>query len=321
MRAGVRQVLETNLWDSTTGQYLCAGKVRLPQSWTGTERLAELVSPAIHECFAAASDPPERIPLIICVSALSRLGRPSDIDDVILEAVERRLRVSLHHSSGVIARDRVSGALALRHAAKVMREAGASYCVIAAADTLLEQSLVDHLLAVDRLVTELNPNGFFVGESGAAVLVTVDTVLPGGALRVLGLGFGQERATVESDEPLRAEGMIDAIGQALGQAGLSLDELQYRISDLNGEHYRFKEMVLAMLRYERQPKPKLFDLWHPIEYLGDVGAAIAPIVFGVALDAGRKRYGIGPRALCTFGNDDGERAAVVLEFLSGVAHA
>jgi 3-oxoacyl-[acyl-carrier-protein] synthase-1 len=78
MRAGVRQVLETNLWDSTTGQYLCAGKVRLPQSWTGTERLAELVSPAIHECFAAASDPPERIPLIICVSALSRLGRPSD---------------------------------------------------------------------------------------------------------------------------------------------------------------------------------------------------------------------------------------------------
>ena len=114
-------------------------------------------------------------------------------------------------------------------------------------------------------------------------------------------------------------GMIDAIGQALGQARLPLDDLQYRISDLNGEHYRFKEMVLAMLRYERKPKPKLFDLWHPIEYLGDVGAAIAPIVFGVALDAGRKRYGIGPRALCTFGNDDGERAAIVLEFPGGAA--
>ena len=69
-----------------------------------------------------------------------------------------------------------------------------------------------------------------------------------------------------------------------------------------------------MIRYERKPKPKLFDLWHPIEYIGDVGAAIGPIVLGVALHAGQKGYGIGPTVLCTFGNDNGERAAVVTTF-------
>jgi len=83
---------------------------------------------------------------------------------------------------------------------------------------------------------------------------------------------------------------------------------------LNGEHYKFKEMVLAMMRFKRTPKPILFDLWHPIEYIGEAGAAIGPLVFGVALDASQKSYAIGPRVLCTFGNDDGERAAVVLGY-------
>jgi 3-oxoacyl-[acyl-carrier-protein] synthase-1 len=170
-----------------------------------------------------------------------------------------------------------------------------------------------HFLEQDRLITEMNPNGFFVGEAGSAVLVASGSTAQQDGLRVLGAGLGREPATVTSDEPLRATGLIAAIGAALAGSGFALDDLHYRISDLNGEHYRFKEMVLAMLRYERKPKPKLFDLWHPIEFIGDVGAAIGPIVLGVALDASRKGYGIGPRVLCTFGNDDGERAALVVE--------
>jgi 3-oxoacyl-[acyl-carrier-protein] synthase-1 len=57
-------------------------------------------------------------------------------------------------------------------------------------------------------------------------------------------------------------------------------------------------------------------LWHPIEYIGDVGAAIGPIVLGVALHASQKGYGIGPTVLCTFANDNGERAATVVNFQS-----
>ena len=94
-----------------------------------------------------------------------------------------------------------------------------------------------------------------------------------------------------------------------------MDDLQYRITDLNGEHYKFKEMALAMMRFPYKPKPRLFDLWHPIEYVGEVGAAIGPIVLAIALDAGRKNYGVGPSVLCTFGNDDGARAAIVANFV------
>jgi 3-oxoacyl-[acyl-carrier-protein] synthase-1 len=317
MRAGIRNVVEANLWDATTGTYLSAGKVSLPQWWVGTGKLAELVTPAIRECLDAVSVPPDEIPILLGVCSRSRPGRFERLEEEILQEIEHRLDIHLHPSSCVIPRDRVSVVVGLREAGALFTERKASHCVVAAVDSLIEQEVVDHLLAQDRLITEMNPNGFFVGEAGSAVLVTSDETGPRDALRILGMGLGLEAATVDSEEPLRAAGLIEAMGAALKDSGMSLDELHYRITDLNGEHYRFKEMVLAMLRYERKPKPKLFDLWHPIEYIGDVGTAISPVVLGVALDASRRRYGIGPRVLCTFGNDDGERAALVVEHQLG----
>ena len=197
--------------------------------------------------------------------------------------------------SRVIPRDRVSLVVALEQASRLLATGEVSYCVVAAVDSLVQQEAVDGFLADERLITEMNPNGFFVGEAGSAILVTREDLAPHDRLVILGAGLGAEPATVSSDKPLRAVGLIEAIGTALTESGLLLDQLHYRITDLNGEHYRFKEMVLATLRYERKPKPKLLILWHPIEYIGDVGAAIGPIVLGVALDASRKRYGVGPR--------------------------
>ena len=129
--------------------------------------------------------------------------------------------------------------------------------------------------------------------------------------------MAREVATIESDEPLRADGLNQAIRDAFREGEVTYDDLHYRITDLNGEHYKFKEMALAMMRFERKPKPKLFDLWHPIEMIGDVGAAIGPIVLAIALDASRKRYGVGPTVLTTFSNDDGERAAIVASDSAG----
>jgi 3-oxoacyl-[acyl-carrier-protein] synthase-1 len=146
------------------------------------------------------------------------------------------------------------------------------------------------------------------------VLVAKAGVDDAGELQILGLGIAREQAAIESEEPLRAEGLIEAIREAFRAGQCGYDDLQYRITDLNGEHYRFKEMTLALGRFQRKPKEKLFDLWHPIEFIGDVGAAIGPIALGIALHAGQKAYGNGPTVLCTFGNDGGERSAIVVHY-------
>lgn len=318
IRAGIRNVNETNLWDAESGTYLSAGRVPLPHWWVGLGKLAELVAPAIHECLVAAQPvPATSIPVLLGVSSSDRPFRFIGLDEQILGEIEHRLGFKLHTASRVIPRDHVSVVVALREAQELIGSGQAPCCIVAAVDSLVQQDLVEYYLEKRRILTPTNSNGFSPGEAGSALLVAPTGGRRTEELEILGTGMALERATIESDEPLRGDGLIQAIGEAFRESELTIEDVHYRITDLNGEHYKFKEMVLAMIRYERKPKPKLFDLWHPIEYIGDVGAAIGSTVLGVALHGGQKEYGIGPTVLSTLGNDNGERAAVVVTFRAG----
>ena len=321
IRAGVRGAEETNLWDKESSEYLSAGRVHLPHWWVGTGKLAELVSPAIHECLMAAHPVrPEAIPILLGLSSKDRPCRFRDLDEAILVEVEHRLGFRLHPCSRLIPLDHISAVVALGEAEKLIAIGEAPCCIIAAVDSMLDQPLVEHYLEGQRMLTPIHSNGFTAGEAGSAVLVASPARTSDGELRVLGKALAREPATIDSTEPLRGDGLVAAIQEALGQAEVDYHDLDYRITDLNGEHYKFKELMLANMRLERKPRKAIFDIWHPIEYIGDVGAAIGPILFGLALHAGHKGYGTGPRALCLMGNDRGERAAIVFQYDPGECH-
>jgi 3-oxoacyl-[acyl-carrier-protein] synthase-1 len=317
IRAGVRAVNETNLWDPESGTYLAAGKVPLPQWWVGIGKLADLISPALLECFDAAKPiPPQAIPVLLGVAPSDRPFRLANLDTELVPEIELRLGFPLHVASRMVPRDRVSVAVALQVAAELISNGTASAVIVAGVDSLLVHDLKNHYLDNRRLLTPTNSNGFSLGEAGSATLVRRATDASG-ELQVLGVAIAREQATIESDKPMRGEGLTDTIRQALGQAEVTMKEVDLRITDLNGEHYRFKEMALATNRFARTGARGKLDLWHPIEYLGDVGAAIGPIICGIALDANRKHYSPGATALCTFGNDDGARAALILSYRNG----
>ncbi len=318
IRAGIRNVYQTNLWDAETGTYLAAGKVSLPQWYVGPGKLAELAAPAILECLEAARPVPARsIPVLLGLAPPDRPFRFPGLDTQILPEIERLLGFHLHPASRAIPRDHVSVVVALREAGDLIANQKVPCVIVAAVDSLLHHDLAEYYLEKRRLLTPQNSNGFSVGEAGSAVLVTPADAAPKGELPILAMSLGREEATIESTEPLRGEGLTRVIRDALGESGLTIQNVHYRITDLNGEHYKFKEMVLAAGRFVREPTPKLFDLWHPIEYIGDVGAAIGPVLLSVALHAGQKGYDIGPNILCTLGNDDGERAAIVATYRPG----
>ena len=317
MRAGIRNVNQIGLFDRESGEFLGVGKVPLPHWWIGLGKLAELAAPAILECLRAAEPmPASEVPVLLGIAGPDRPHRVSGLEEELVGEIEHRLGFRLHPASHVIARDHVAAIVGLREAAELFSKKEATHCVVAGVDSLIQQDLAEYYLSKRRLLTSQNSNGFCPGEAGAAVLVRLERG-DSDELRVLGTGMAREEATIESEEPLRGEGLTSAIGEAFSQSRLTYDDMHYRITDLNGEHYKFKEMTLAMLRYQRKPKPKLFDLWHPIEHIGDVGAAIGPLVLGVALHAGQKSYGNGPTVLCTFGNDEGERAAAVVSYHRG----
>ena len=319
LRAGIRGVDAEFLWDLESGDYVTAGKVPLPQWWEGVGKLPKLVAPAIYECLQKTEAcPASEIVLLLGVASFQRPSRWKASDSEIIGAIEHELEQRFHPASRVIAHGHVSGAVALRSAQKLVHAEDVRSCIIAGVDSFLEQETLDAYLAERRILTENNSNGFSPGEAGSAVLVGPAEDNLEGELRIIGLGFAKEEATITSDKPLRGEGLTNACRNALTSAGRTMADIDYRITDLNGEHYKFKEATFAFGRLLKERRPSI-DLWHPIEYIGDIGAAIGPCVLAVALHAAQKGYAPGASILFHFSNDGGERAAIVAEYHNAVS--
>jgi 3-oxoacyl-[acyl-carrier-protein] synthase-1 len=182
--------------------------------------------------------------------------------------------------------------------------------MICGVDSYLTTLSIAHYLAESRLLTPDNSNGFIPGEAAAAVLCApADT----GQLRLFGLGLAREPAFIynPADLPLRGDGMTSAYRAALAETGIELNRLGYRIADLIGEQYWFKQSALASIRLLRDYHG-FQDLWSPAESLGNVGAASAPLMVGVALTAAAKRYAAGNPVLVESSSDTGACAAAIL---------
>jgi len=134
----------------------------------------------------------------------------------------------------------------------------------------------------------------------------------------IGVGFGVEEAHIGSDEPLRADGLSLAIEAGLAQAQCAMHDIDYRITDLSGEQYYFKEATLALARTLRRRKES-FDIWHPAECIGEAGAVAGLAAFAVADAASRGGYAPGTSVLVHAANDAGQRASAVLRFGSSAA--
>jgi 3-oxoacyl-[acyl-carrier-protein] synthase-1 len=105
--------------------------------------------------------------------------------------------------------------------------------------------------------------------------------------------------------------MTAAYKAAMDEANVDLAHVEYRISDLIGEQYWFKQSALAHLRLERGRTP-FQDLWSPAENVGNVGAAVVPLMIGMALAAAKKGYDMGSPVLIEASGDDGACGALVL---------
>ncbi|MET0350527.1 MAG: hypothetical protein ABW067_12125 [Rhizobacter sp.] len=312
LRAGLSAVRETPWKDHGSGDPIKGSRVSLPHWWEGTGKLADLVAPAIHECLQVASvDDIASIPVLVGVSAPDRPGRPGDLDTTLLDEIAARLGSPLHPASRLFAADQAGCAQALVQARALLARPEVPWVVVAGVDSLLAQDTLEARSASRRLVTGDNSNGFFPGEAGTAVLLADAERHDGPALVLLGLGFATEPATIEGTAPLRAEGLTRAMRQALEAAGVTLKDVAWRLADLSGEHYKFKEAAFAAGRLNDLDRDTPLDIWHPIESLGEIGAAVLPCLFAMALDAGRHGRAPGRLSLCHVGSDAGERAAVV----------
>lgn len=310
IRAKISNPTETRFIDSR-GEWIMAHQVPLAPPWRGRLRLVKMAAIAIGECMGGADASAWRaVPMLLCLAEKDRPGRLADIDDALFTEIERELGMKFAPDSAVIAHGRVSAAIAMARARTLLHEQQVEQVLIAAVDSLLAGPTLAALEHGARLLTHQNSNGFIPGEAASAVLVGRPSVYAPVQLVCTGLGFGVEQAVINSGDPLRAEGLTAAIRTALADAGCEMQDLDFRIVDVSGEQYHFKEAALAVSRILRIRKNH-FYMWHPADCIGEVGAAAGPAIFSVASAAARKGYADGNKLLCHFGNDAGQRASAV----------
>ncbi len=313
MRAAISAFTETRFMNRD-GDWIIGCPVPLDPPLRGRAKLAHLAASAIKECLNVDRNlKPDAIPLLLCVAERERPGRLDGLDDQLLDEVQGILGVCFHLKSCTIARGRVGGAVAVDLARKLVQNERVPRCLVAGVDSYI----VGPTLAVyeerHRLLTGGNSNGFLPGEAGSAVLLGPSAATGRAELNCLAIGFGQERVTIDSEEPFRADGLVEAFRALKTDGGVTLDDADYRYTDCNGEQYGFKNDRLAYARTVRKLKDR-FDHLHPADCIGEIGAAVGPCVMGLALAAVQKGYAEGPGVLCHFSSDDGERAAMLFRY-------
>lgn len=328
MRAGVRNVVEGKLWDYSGSKCLPVGRPYLRQWWVGRDMLAELVAPAIEECLEVAGQiartPVESIPIVMIVAPPDRPCRWPDLDRALTGDIAHKLGRGLPHGSALIPKGRSGIVPALDYAATLLESRQHTMCVVAGVESFLKEGIVDHYQFTEsRLLTEANSNGFTLGEAGAAILVTTPAWHQRSELTILGVGQAHDPSGAGGTEthPPKGDGLTHSIRSALAMAHLEHCAIDLRVSDANGEKWKFKETTFAEGRMDR-PRPAgmpprrlgYLDHWHPNEFMGEVGSAVGPVMLGWALHAGCKRYLPGPRLLFHASEDNGDRAAFVAEF-------
>ncbi len=309
MRARLDGFQETR-FTGARGEPLIGAPIPLPRDWIGERRIAHLAAGAISEALAEGHTAGEQTALILCLAEDNRLGKPVRDASRLLTQIAEIVEIAPHVKSRVISYGRPSGHVALEQARRLISSGQVPNVVIVGVDSYLTSRTVRHYLNQSRLMTKFNPNGFIPGEAAAAVLCTK----PGkGLLTLLGLGLSRDPAAIynKEDLPLRGDGMTAAYGVALQESRFDMIGIGYRISDLIGEQYWFKQTALASLRLTRG-HIEFQDLWSPGESMGNVGAAVVPTMIGMAFTAAKKGYAAGNPVLIEASNDEGACGAAVV---------
>jgi len=284
----------------------------LPLSQPRTHRLLEILTSALRDCLVGVDIPQTQpIPLLVGLSEEGRPGGGAELAGQIVSVLGARLGRRFHPAlSQVFSIGHTSAFEALRTARALLEDVAVPACLVCGVDSYINAPSLLWLERTLRLKTPLNSDGVIPGEAAAAILVQRERPA-GAAVRIVGLGFGRERATVLDEDPLLGLGMAEAARAALKEAGLAWHDTHFRLSDVTGESYGFRELALAEARLARARLEK-HPIWHPADSIGDCGAAAGLVVLVMGYRALDRGYAPGPCFLALTAAVPGGRAVAVV---------
>jgi 3-oxoacyl-[acyl-carrier-protein] synthase-1 len=229
-----------------------------------------------------------------------------------IEAREHCIAPARADSVQIVSCDHAAGIVALERASRDLQEGKVDFAVVGALDSLLHAEYLRVLWGEGRLKLPSRADGLIPGEAAAVVVLERQRDAEARQAPILGrLGAAavdHEAVPLGPEHPIRAEGASRAIAAALERNG-GAERIERIVVDLTGERWRSLEWALVETRCLGR-MPRGWQLWHPADCLGDVGAATSIVHLGLALRAFARGYGGAGGILIAAASARGERAAV-----------
>jgi 3-oxoacyl-[acyl-carrier-protein] synthase-1 len=204
---------------------------------------------------------------------------------------------------------RAGGLIALQAAMILLSQGQHDYILVGGVDTYLDLYLLGTLDFQDRVAAERITDGFIPGEGAGFLLITSKNAMQNtGAEPVISIsqpGVASESGHRYSDQPYRGDGLAKAFTIAIEKNNALIKTIMV---SLNGESFGAKEYGVATLRNSPDLDPD-FQTEHPADCFGDIGAAFAPALIGLAAIGLQKGYINGP--VLSYCSSEGEHRGAV----------
>jgi 3-oxoacyl-[acyl-carrier-protein] synthase I len=281
----------------------------------GPERLVEI---ALHAALEALRPLKESVAdaevSLLLATGEPRPGQDGEFAAQVSSGLRRRLAQDVRlEGGGSHAGGHAGGLVAMHHAAKILREGRARFCLVGGVDSYLEPETLEWLDLQEQLHSEGNIYGFCPGEAAGFCLMT--TLATAREYRLVPLLQFVGSAIASEDKRIKTQDVV--LGEGLGAAFRTLfenappDPVDRIICDMNGERYRGNEYGFATLRNPgRYRDEAAFEA--PADCWGDVGAASGPLFVSLVTEAQARGYQRGPLTLIWGSSEGGARAAALL---------
>lgn len=230
--------------------------------------------------------------------------------DTILAEIQQKLGVRFLAAQSVRG-GRAGALLALQQAREILMSGTAKYCCVGGVDSLVNDHDIQYFRRKFRLKDAGQPWGLMPSEGAGFVLLTpLDGGIPPLA-RIRGIGISRVASLEEDAEASNGVGLRAAFEAALRDAGVNESDIEFTITDQNGERLRSIEYVIAETRTFRSIRERMPN-WSFCQSAGDTWSAAGAMSIILATIAYQRGYAPGQLAICSGSSDDGTRAACVI---------
>lgn len=317
LRTGLDHFRESD-FRATDGSLIRVARIGQSELW-GATRLAIWLGLALEEAMDTI-EPAERsaLPIVLMGPDAERPLGAEHQQFATVKSLRSAMSMQFGRGSKMVAGGRGAFARGLAHASNLLNAGHSKRVLLAGVDSFLNAPDMTWFLGEERLLVPGNSDGFVPGEGAAAlVLEKFDArqsgnPTPSAVTRLLGVGFDTEEGRPDGSTPSRAQGLSRAIRSAMQQADAHMDDLDFRISDQNGESFFAKEAANAMTRCA-QPGGRLPQLLTTADCTGEIGAATGPLMLAWIHHYMSHPDAPGSRGLLHLASDGGDRTALIVQ--------